>query len=249
MLPHIGFGTYKIFDQTVFENAIKNGYIAFDTAELYKNEQLVKNAIDICSDKKKIYVTSKISKKSILSGKIKESFYERIAIFGYVDLILLHCPTNDCRRDWEILSDIYEKNRDKVGFIGVSNYDIRHMEQIKECKIKPYCNQIELSPFYTRFELVKYLRDASITIVSHTTLTRAEKFDNEKLIEISKKYNTSVANIMLMWAVYYNYIIIPRTKEVDHMIENKVYKCILSKDDIEILNSLNENYCITKIAV
>jgi diketogulonate reductase-like aldo/keto reductase len=246
-IPIIGFGTYRVHDQQVFENAIINGYNAFDTGQLYKNEQLVKNAIDKCSGGKKIYITTKISKKSMLKGMIEESFYERLGIFGYIDLVLLHHPSDNCLKDWTILSELYLKNRDKVGNIGVSNYDINHMEQIKNCEIRPYCNQIELSPFYTRIDLVKYLRENDVRIVSHTTLTRSEKFDNETLIKIADKYKTSVASVLLSWALFHNYTIIPRTICDIQMVENLTNNVLLDESDIDVLDELNENFFITRV--
>lgn len=246
-IPMIGFGTYRVCNQQVFENAIINGYTAFDTGQMYKNEQLVKNAIDKCSNGKKIYITTKISKKSIQNDKIEESFYERLSIFGYIDIILLHHPSDNCFKDWTILSELYLKNKDKVGFIGVSNYNIDHMEQIKNCEIKPYCNQIELSPFYTRVDLVKYLRENDVRIVSHTTLTRSEKFDNKILIKIADKYKTSVASVMLSWALFYNYTIIPKTVCDIQMSENLTNNVFLDESDIYTLNGLNENFFITRV--
>jgi len=249
MIPFVGFGTYRILNQEIFEIAIKCGYNAFDTAELYKNEQLVKNAIDKCSDGKKIHITTKISKKSIESENITESFYERLSIFGYIDIILLHHPTNNCKRDWDTLCSLYSKNRDKVGYIGVSNYDINHIEQIKDSLFKPYCDQIELSPFYTRKELVEYLNNHKIRIVSHTTLTRTEKFGSTILIEMSDIYKCSVANILLSWANIKNYTVVPKSIDINHITENISHRTILDKKDIDILDSLNENFFITKVII
>jgi diketogulonate reductase-like aldo/keto reductase len=247
-IPRIGFGCYRIKDQRTFEEAITCGYNHFDTAELYKNEQLVKNAIDKMGDKK-IYITTKISKKSITTGRIEESLNERLKIFGKIDLLLLHHPTSNCKKDWEILCVLYLKNKEHIGNIGVSNYDIQHLEQISDCSIKPYCNQIELSPFYTRNKLVSYLRHHNIIIVGHTTLTRSEKFDNETLKIIASVKNTTVANILNQWALQNEYIIIPRTQSVEHMIENKGFSIYIEKDEMELLNSLNEDFFITKVCV
>jgi len=248
MLPTIGFGTYRVTDQTVIEKAIKNGYNHFDTAELYKNEHIVRQSIEKFGTGK-IYITTKISKKSILDNKIEDSFNERLKIFPYIDLLLLHIPSKDCKKDWDILSKLYLQHKDNIGKIGVSNYDICHLQQIETCELKPYCNQIELSPFYIRTELVNYLRLHKIHIVSHTTLTRSEKFDNECLKVLSKKYNVSVANIMLQWALHHGYTIIPKTCSEEHMIENSKTEVQLAQSDIEILNSLNENFYITKVII
>lgn len=254
-----GFGTYRISNQNIIEDAIMCGYTHFDTAELYKNEHMVQNAIEKAKnaknaknakDNKDIFITTKISKKSIMSDNIVSSFYERLKIFPYINLLLLHVPSINCRKDWLILCELYKQNRDRVGNIGVSNYDIEHLEEIMDCPIKPYCNQIELSPFYIRTELVKYLRSRDILIVSHTSLTRTEKFDNKVLNEMAAKYNTTVARVLLKWAKEHEYIIIPKSSTIEHMVENKEQALInLTSDDMAILNGLNENFHITKVVV
>jgi len=248
-LPQIGFGTYRITDQSVIEKALDIGYRSIDTAALYKNEQLVANAVRKFHETstEKIFITTKISKVAIFTGKIAECFYERLAIFDYIDVLLLHTPSRNCYEDWILLSNLYEKHRDRVGFIGLSNYDVRHLEELKDCPVKPYCNQIELTAFYTRFELVNYCKLNGIVIVSHSTMTRGEKFDNSVLKTMAKKYNISVAKLLLLWAKYYNYIIIPRSKDHNHILENICLDVEISYNDIEELNKLNEDFFMTKV--
>jgi len=248
MIPTIGFGTYRINDQSVIENAIKCGYNHFDTAELYKNEYIVKQAIDKYPDIK-IYVTTKISRKSIEMGSegILKSFNERLSIFPYIDILLLHVPSKNCRKDWDQLTELYLQNKHRIGHIGVSNYSIEHLKQLEGSVVKPYCNQIELSPFYTRVDLVNYLRTNNIIVVSHTTLTRTEKFGNQYLICISKKYGVSVASILLQWALQNNYIIIPKANSKEHQIENRHLDFEIEENDLVLLNNLNENFYITKV--
>lgn len=250
LLNLIGFGTYQIKNQTIIEEAIKMGYNFIDTAELYKNEILVKNAIK--NTGLDVFLSTKISRKSIFSNKIKESFYKRLEIFGYIDLILLHSPSDDCKRDWNILCQLYEENKNRVKYIGVSNYDIRNLETLKDCKIKPFCNQIELSPFYTRNELVKYCKTNGIEIVSHTTLTRTYKFNNELIKKIASKYKIKEAQLFLQWALQNEYAVIPRTSSIEHLKENfnslnETFK--INQEDLDELNSLNEDFILTNVYI
>ena len=49
--------------------------------------------------------------------------------------------------------------------IGVSNFGIGHLEQLlKHAKVTPAVNQIELSPFLQRQELVDYCRSKGIAL-------------------------------------------------------------------------------------
>ena len=247
-LPKIGFGTYRVTDINVIISAISNGYQHFDVAELYKNEDIVRSAIDKFPDKK-IYITTKISKKAIFNNKIEESFYERLSKFKYIDILLLHTPSINCKRDWDILVSLYIKNKDKIRYIGVSNYNVEHLEQILASSIQPYCNQIEITPFYIRKELVKYCRDNNILIISHTSLTRAERLDNHVLIDMSKKYNISTAKLLLKWAIQNNYYVIPKANSNEHQLENIFSNCkiTINQGDMFKLDELNDNFHITKV--
>src|SRR4051812_48521541 len=128
-----GFGTYQIKDKSIINAAVENGYNFLDSAELYKNEDIVASVIRDHPDKQ-IFVSTKISYIAIEKGHIEKSFYERLEKFKgiKINLILLHKPSNDCRKDWQILCDLYAKHRDKIDYIGVSNYDLSHLEQLKD---------------------------------------------------------------------------------------------------------------------
>lgn len=246
-----GFGTYQIKDPVIIEEAIKNGYNFFDTAELYRNEKIVINAMK--NSDKKLFVSTKISYIAIERGQIEKSFNERLKLFDglKINLLLLHKPSEDCKRDWEILNDLYNQNRDKIGHIGVSNYDIRHLEQLSGLPV-PFVNQIELSPFHTRPDLVDYCRSIGTIIVSHTSLTRNVKTNDSVIMSLANKYKISNAIVMLKWAIQNGYITIPRTSNVNHLVENAdvyaTYKLFnFSEDEMTLLNNLNEGFFLTQI--
>lgn len=244
-----GYGTYQIKDESILNAAVENGYNFFDTAELYKNEDLVIKVIKKHPERQ-LFVSTKISYIAIENDNIEKSFNQRLEKFKgiKINLLLLHKPSTDCKRDWNILCELYSKHRDKIDHIGVSNYDVKHLEQIKDLPI-PFVNQIELSPFNIRSELVEYCRDKDILIVSHTTLTRTMKFDNIILNNLANKYQSSVAKILLLWAIQNGYIIIPRSSQLDHLLENiKEVDFNISQEDMKVLNSdLNEGFFLTKI--
>jgi diketogulonate reductase-like aldo/keto reductase len=67
--------------------------------------------------------------------------------------------------------------------------------------------------------------------------------DNEILLNLSTKYETKPAHILLNWARQQNLNIIPRSKDTNHIIENFNFKNMnFSIDDILLLDSLDENY-------
>ncbi len=244
-IPLIGFGTYRIKNIETLIQSINIGYRHFDTAELYQNEHLVRKAMDHINEK--IYITTKVSKKSIYSNKIKESWNERLSIFNHVDLMLLHVPSKECRKDWNIFCDLYKQNLSKVTSIGVSNYDVDDLEQLKGCEYQPAFNQIEITPFCPRNELINYCRVHWIKIIAHTSLTNKTKFDNLILHDLSIKYNASVANILLSWAKMLGLYIIPKSESMDHMYENLYNYIELSSNDMKTLGNLDVNYKLINV--
>ncbi len=244
-----GFGTYKIADSFIINEAVKNGYNLLDTAELYRNEDIVIDVIKNNPDKQ-IFVSTKISYIAIEKGQIEKSFNERLNKFKgiKIHLMLLHKPSSDCRRDWQILCELYSQHRDKIEYIGVSNYDIKHLEQLKGLPV-PFVNQTEVSPFFHRIDLINYCKTNNIVIVSHTSLTRGMRFDNPVIMGLATKYQISVAKILLKWSIQNGYIVIPRTSKLDHLLENIQETTFdISKEDMKVLNvDLNEGFFLTKV--
>lgn len=232
MIPNIGFGTYKLDKNTTYQmvkQALQIGYRHIDTANLYQNEIQVGQAIkDSGVNRKEIFITTKISINHIKKGdngiflSIRESLLKLDV--EYIDLILLHGPVkNKIISSWKMLERILlgEIMDIKILNIGVSNYNIDNLKIILDnCKIKPLVNQIEINLYLQRAELYNFCVEHDIQIISHTSLIRRLKFNCEKLESLSKKYNLSKSNILLLWLLNKNIKIIPSTTNYVHLIEN-----------------------------
>jgi methylglyoxal/glyoxal reductase len=253
-IPLIGFGTYRLHDNTynsVIE-AIKSGYTHIDTAPLYRNESIVGDAIKnsgVCREK--LFITTKISRNELKSNDIRKSIQRSLIDLkvDYIDLLLLHEPI-DFLNNWEILSEYFKtEGKGIIKNIGVSNYKVEHLEHILNNEdgvkiIKPYCNQIELNPFIHRNDISDYCNKNKIKIVAHSPLAKGEKLNNKTLLYLESKYSISPAKLMLQWNTENNNIIIPRSKNVKHIKDNLVNYNLanLDKDDIDLLNNLDEQY-------
>jgi diketogulonate reductase-like aldo/keto reductase len=245
-LPEIGFGTYNVTKIETIVNAIRSGNTHIDTAEYYNNEHLVKEAIDSTQHSGKIFITTKISKESIDRNEIEKSFNKRLNIFEYIDLLLLHFPSKNCKKDWDTLVELYKSNTNKIGNIGVSNYDVEDLKQLEKSEMMPAYNQIELSPFFTRNELVQYCRDKNIKIIAHRSLTKAKKLNDHVVTNMANKYQISSAELMLKWALKKGFFVIPKSENVDHMKQNLNVKNDLSSDDLNELDKCNEEFQTVK---
>ena len=245
-IPKIGVGTYRLKDDTTNSllRALTVGYTHIDTAPLYKNEAQVGEAINKSGiDRNTLFLTTKISRNELKNNSIADSIENSLRVMNqdYIDLVLLHEPI-DFLQNWILLCEYFDNQTQiKVRHIGVSNFNIEQLELITKIKF-PYCNQIELNPFLQRTSLTQYCKKKNIIVVAHSPLAKGEKLDNPILKSISKDINKTPAQIMLKWNYINNNIIIPRSKDQLHILENTSLDFELSKDNLEKLDSLNCNY-------
>jgi diketogulonate reductase-like aldo/keto reductase len=154
-IPQIGFGVYLSPPDTCVNSCLKAfsaGYRHIDTAQYYANEESVGNALrksDI--PRSELYITSKILSAGADLASTYASIVESVKKLdgkdGYVDLFLIHSPNGGAEARklmWQALEKA--KQEGKVRDIGVSNYGIQHIEEIKSIgKIwPPTVNQIEV---------------------------------------------------------------------------------------------------------
>ena len=137
-MPLLGLGVYKLPDDVQAEaavtSAISAGYRMIDTASVYKNEESVGRAITKCGvPRKDLFITSKIWNNAQRLGDVQGAFsrsLDRLKV-SYVDLYLIHWPVPGCYLStWKELESILESGR--ALSIGVSNFDIRHLEELRK---------------------------------------------------------------------------------------------------------------------
>jgi len=247
-IPHIGIGTYKLKTQVeidyTLENAFSTGYNMIDTADLYKNEQLISNYIaKNAIDRSKLWITTKVPYFTMLKGEteIRQSIESSIAKFGYTDLHLIHAWNENAVLTWKILREYQRKGL--IRNIGISNFNYERLQKfiddIGEAESQYiYCNQIEYNPFLNRKELVTYCQHLGIKVIAYGSLY---KF-NCQIEEIAINHRKTVYQILLKWAQQNGVIVIPMSQNSEHIAENIYLDFRLSVDEMEIMNNMNEDY-------
>ena len=249
-IPRFGLGVYlskpgkKTFDAVTW--AIEAGYRHIDTAKAYKNEGDVGKAIKESGIKRdEIFVTTKLWNEDQGYESALEAFDRSLDDLGfdYVDLYLIHWPVEKKRREsWRALEKIYSEGRAKS--IGVSNYTIKHLKEMDSyAEVKPAVNQVEFHPFLFQEDLLEYCRIKFIQLEAYSPLTKAERLDDQVINEIAGKYSKSAAQVMIRWSLQHDVVVIPKSVHKDRIIENsEVYDFEITNEDMERLNSLNEDY-------
>lgn len=247
-MPQLGFGVYQISKQECEQcvlNALKVGYRHIDTAQIYQNEEEVGKAIAKSGiPRKDIFITSKIWITNYGYEKAKQSTIESLQKLqtDYIDLMLLHEPFGDYYGAWRALEDLYEEG--KVKSIGISNfYPDRMIDLYSFNRIKPMVNQIELNPFNQQIEAQKWMN--KYNVVTEACAPFAEGinglFTNQKIAEIGKKYNKTVAQVVLRWEIQRGVVVIPKSVHEDRMRQNfDVFDFNLKEEDMKLMETLDQ---------
>lgn len=247
-MPLIGFGVFQIPDPVECEqcviDAIKTGYRLIDTAASYMNEKAVGNAIKNCEiDRKELFITTKLWVQDHGYENTKKSFQKSLdrLQLDYLDLYLIHQPYGDIFGSWRAMEELYHEG--KIRAIGVSNFQPdRIMDLIIFGNIPPAVNQIETHPFNQQIETQLFLEENKVQIESWGPFAEGKNdiFTNELLVSLSKKYNKSVAQIILRWLTQRGIVVIPKSIRKERMAENlNIFDFNLSAEDIEQIKTLD----------
>jgi len=244
-MPLLGFGVFRCNDTkaSVME-ALKAGYRHVDSAQVYRNEAEVAEAIRASGvPREDVFVTTKCVSKthgyeSTLKG-VSESL-KRMA-FDYVDLFLIHDPLSGTDRRLATYKALLEaKAAGKIRSVGVSNYNVHHIEEIKKAGYEMPCvNQIELHPFLQQTEIVKYCNENNIVVQAYSPLIKGN-IDNPTIAALATKYNRDPAHILLRWSLQKGFVPLPKSSTPSRIHSNaNLYDFELTEDDIKKLDALD----------
>lgn len=248
-MPQIGLGVYE--DQFAIENteravlsAFENGYRHIDTAAVYRNEEEVGKAIIQSGiDRNELFITTKVwdtDQGYENTLKAYETSLSKLQL-DYVDLYLVHWPVKETRKEtWLALEKLYRSG--KVKAIGVSNYLVPHLEELKTyATIVPAVNQIEFTPFCNEKETFNYCKDHGIALESYSPLVRGIKKEHPLLNELANKYGKSTFQILIRWQIDKGVITIPKSNKPDRITANiDVFDFALSIKELELLENLHD---------
>ncbi|WP_288531295.1 aldo/keto reductase [uncultured Secundilactobacillus sp.] len=247
-LPLLGFGTYLLESQEQTDAAIKTafeaGYRLFDTAQLYRNEDLLGDSlIRLQIPRNQVFITSKVAELSQGYQPAIDSIDDSLKRLktDYLDLVLVHWPVHEhFFETWQALEQL--KKDGKVRSIGVSNYTIAHLELLAtQATEMPVVNQIERHPLLTQQPMVAYDTAHNIVTQAWSPLGRGLVLNNPMLKKMADHHAVSVAQLVLKWQLAEGVAVIPKSKTTSRIIENHQLDFDLSEDEIGMIDLLNKN--------
>jgi diketogulonate reductase-like aldo/keto reductase len=249
-MPMFGLGTFLspkgIETQNAVRWALEAGYRHIDTARIYQNEEDVGTAVSQSKiDRKELFMVTKVWNDDQGYEKTLRACDESLKKLktDYVDLYLIHWPVKILRGDtWKALIKLQEQGKCRA--IGVSNYTIRHLDELlASSPVVPAANQVEFNPFLYRKELLDYCHARGIQLGAYSSLARAKKLEDPRLVAVAHKYNKTPAQVALRWALQHDLVVIPKSTHRERIIENaQVFDFEINAEDMQALDGLNENF-------
>ncbi|RJP75248.1 MAG: aldo/keto reductase [Candidatus Zixiibacteriota bacterium] len=248
-MPYLGLGVYLIPEGPPAVRAVRwaleAGYRLIDTASAYGNERSVGQAIrESGIPRSEVFVTTKLATTEQGYESALKAFSASLNRLGldYVDLYLIHWPVTARRVDsWKALETLAQDSRCLA--IGVSNYMIRHLQEVFDCcATVPAVNQIELSPYIYGMHsgLVDFCRQQGIVLEAYSPLAKARKLNDPRLVQIAEQHGKTTAQVLIRWALQHDFVVIPKSADRGRIRENAaVFDFSLSPEDMARLDAFN----------
>ncbi|CAG5079882.1 Glyoxal reductase,related to aryl-alcohol dehydrogenases [Thermobacillus xylanilyticus] len=248
-MPWLGLGVFQVAEGEEVRNAVRwaieEGYRSIDTAAGYRNETGVGQAIrESGVPREELFITTKLANSDQGYESTLRAFEESRRKLGvdYIDLYLIHWPGRDKYKEtWRAFEKLY--NEGYIRAIGVSNFQIHHLESLKETSgIIPAVNQVEFHPLLTQKELLDYCKREGIQLEAWSPIMKGN-LDLPVLQELAAKYGKTPAQIVLRWDLELGVVTIPKSVRRERIAENAdIFDFELSEEDIRAIDALNKNH-------
>lgn len=251
----VGIGTWQMDksdnSQKVIQEGLRAGSNFVDTAEFYRNEEMVGEAISGMED---VFLATKVFPVHFSYDKVIRSCTRSLSKLKrkQIDLYQLHWPSSsvpieETMRAMEKLVD-----DGKIRYIGVSNFSLEQMKEAQESmkKYEIVSNQVEYNPMvrYIEKDIMQYCEKEKISIIAYSPLKHGGALKslsgNNVISEISKSQGATVAQVIIRWLISKKPVFaIPKTSRVERSIENiKSQEVELSEEQVRKIDEFVKKY-------
>ena len=244
-MPMAGIGVFMMSPaeaEAAVESALKSGVRLIDTANGYMNESGTGRGIKKSGvDREDIFLVTKLWPTVYEKETAIEETLKRLDT-DYIDLLFLHQPTDNWREGYKNIEKAYKEG--KVKAIGLSNFpDDLLQEAIDTMEIKPHVVQVEAHPYFPQTELKRILAETGMGLMAWYPLGHGDKnLVNEPVFtELAEKYGKTNAQIILRWHTQSGNVVIPGSKNPDHIRDNfDIFDFSLSDEDMKSIAAVDK---------
>lgn len=284
------FGSDRFSGEQIAEavkGAISVGYRHIDCAAVYGNEQLIGQSLKAVMDaglaREDLWITSKVWNDMHGDGDVLLACAKSLKDLQleYLDLYLVHWPFPNYHapgvsvdsRDPHAVPYIHENfmktwrqmerlvDAGLVRHIGTSNMTIPKMKLLlRDAKIKPACNEMELHPHFQQTEFFNFVRDNGIVPIGFCPVGSPTRPDRDKteadtvdiedpvIVKAAQRLNVHPAVICVKWAVQRGQIPIPFSIYRNEYLSN--LQCTvqdpLSEEEMQAISEIDKNCRLIK---
>lgn len=243
--PVIGLGTFMISPtdaEVSVREALKMGYECVDTANAYVNERAVGRGIKESGvPREKVFLSTKLWASEFENENAVDETLERLGV-DYVDLLFIHQPAGNWLAGYRQLEKAYRDGKAKA--IGISNFEGEYLDELsRKWEIAPQFMQAEAHPYFTQEELRKTLDKYGIKLMSWYPLGHGDKSLMEEpiFVKLGEKYGKTPAQVILRWHTQMGFVVIPGSKNLDHIRDNlDILNFKLTDDEMAEIAKLNK---------
>ena len=243
--PVIGIGTFTIAPadaEVSVREALKMGYECVDTANAYCNERAVGRGIKESGvPREKIFLSTKLWPSEFENENAVDETLARLGV-DYVDLLFIHQPAGNWLAGYRQLEKAYREGKAKA--IGISNFEGKYLDELStKWEIAPQFMQAEAHPYFTQEEPRKTLDKYGIKLMSWYPLGHGDKslIEEPVFVKLGEKYGKTPAQVILRWHTQMGFVVIPGSKNVDHIRDNlDILDFKLTDDEMAEIAKLNK---------
>lgn len=248
-MPKFGLGTYRNDDHRqcvrTVETALEIGYRQVDTAQMYRNERAVGEAIRAADvPREDIFVATKVWHDRLTYADVIESVEASLDRLGlsYLDLLYVHWPANtyDPEETLPAFDDLVDDGAvDRVGLSNFTRPMLDEAASVLDSQI--FALQVEMHPLFPQESLRAYCAEHDIQIVAYAPLARTRVSAVDVLTTIADRYGASAAQVSLAWLRQMGVTAIPKATGEDHLRENwESLTLTLDEEDMAAIDGIDD---------
>ena len=284
------FGSDRFSGEQVAEavlGAASAGYRHFDCASVYGNEALIGHSFRTLLKsgfyRDEIWVTSKLWNDKHGEKDVIPSCEKSLKDLGldYLNLYLVHWPFpnyhapgcdvtsrspdarpyihQDYMKTWRQMEKLVDMGL--VRHIGTSNMTVPKLRLVlRDARIKPACNEMELHPHFQQPDLFKFVVDNGIQPIGFCPIGSPTRPDRDKtaadtvdiedpvIVAIAKRLGVHPAVVCVKWAVQRGQIPIPFSVHRNEYLANLACTIspLLTDDDMKAIAGIDRNCRLIK---